>query len=1355
MGAIKQVRLSTFGPACLEVIFEEAEGEIGPISLQPHQQLRRCLIALLCSPNRTLGRSDLAEKLYNNDYNGTSKLAGILTTRYVQRIHPALSRESLFALLGRETVQLQSQERLWWDGDAFLTLVERATQATYQAQSLSLWQQAAALISRGPFLVGEGGDAWNLQRLVRRKQEQIEAAKRRVLKGLGMSLLVAGEAEQAATSLHEYFQEAPTDFPALERCMQEYVRAYRPDLALVLYKLVEEKVQTSKSPLPIPLSLQKLVQQLLDPPERVVKQMTYCDWGDAPSLEHFFGRFVESAQLQEWILEQQCRVIALLGMGGIGKTSLLLSVARKIEKVGTFELIFWRSLRHAPMLTDIVKEAIAFFSRQQQTHFPETEQELIMLLLSYMQAHRCLLILDNCETILKPGEGVGHYLDGYEGYGALFRLLAEAQHQSCLLLTSRETLKELARWDSTEDSIRLYHLSGLENAASQALLDRKGVQGEVATKERLATLYGGNPLALQLVAQFIIDVFSGDSAAFLQGGCLLCSDIEDLLKEQFERLTPLEQELLYWLALARESIPVPQLCALILSSKQKHQVLNALQALRRRHLIERDAGGFTLQNVVMEFTVEKLQQKIFREIQAGGPFHYLRQYPLAWVNAKEYIRMSQIRLIILPLLKDLFRNEEKDLRSLFQHLLQRAKDAARDDYMAGNVVNLLIYAGCSLAGNDFSHLFLKQVSFCDVSLASTSFEETTLADCRFTETFGGILSVAVSPDGTYIAAGTTEGEVRLWRWADGTPMPILRGHKDWVYTVAFASADIVVSGCDDRTIRVWDIRTGTCLRILSGHTDWIFTLAVSPDSEYIVSGGDDRTLFLWEQKTGRLLRRLEGHTGRVWSVAFSPDGTRIASGGEDQTIRVWDVQTGQPLHLFQSPFQKVWSVIFHPYHPWLIGSGDGSIIARWNYEKGKELAPFLGQGTGYWDVRLSPDGLFLVAGGDDSLISLWDTRTEQLLTRFHGHTGRVRGVAFHPSAGEVVSGGEDRSVRCWNLAGRELKRYQGYSNHIWSLAVSADGQKGISGGDDFTLHIWELSTCAPLRHLSLDARIWSVAFHPNGRIVASGGDTSSLSLWDIQTGSLYRKISTESRWTLAVAFSLDGSLLASGGEDQKVYLWETTTGHVRHTLCGHTGEIWTVAFSPDGKWLASGGEDHCIYLWDLKTGKAVALLQEHKGEIWSVAFDQGSTLLISGSSDQTVKVWSVPHRTCVQTLSGFRGKARTVSFSPDGSLLASGGDDASVYLWKRQTATLLACLQGHQDRIKSIAFTPDGQTLLSGSADGTIRSWNLSTRTCQHVFSPPRPYEGMNITGLRGILQPQRENLKALGAYEREPNSSF
>lgn len=114
------------------------------------------------------------------------------------------------------------------------------------------------------------------------------------------------------------------------------------------------------------------------------------------------------------------------------------------------------------------------------------------------------------------------------------------------------------------------------------------------------------------------------------------------------------------------------------------------------------------------------------------------------------------------------------------------------------------------------------------------------------------------------------------------------------------------------------------------------------------------------------------------------------------------------------------------------------------------------------------------------------------------------------------------------------------------------------------------------------------------------------------------------------------------------------------------------------------------------------------------------------------------------------GWVYSVSFSPDGVFLASGSDDKNARLWSVNTGQCLKILQEYTDMVWSVAFSPKGDVLLSGSSDGTLKLWDLQTGTCLSTLRGNRPYERMNITGLKSFTEEQKASLRILGAIDRE-----
>jgi WD40 repeat protein len=153
----------------------------------------------------------------------------------------------------------------------------------------------------------------------------------------------------------------------------------------------------------------------------------------------------------------------------------------------------------------------------------------------------------------------------------------------------------------------------------------------------------------------------------------------------------------------------------------------------------------------------------------------------------------------------------------------------------------------------------------------------------------------------------------------------------------------------------------------------------------------------------------------------------------------------------------------------------------------------------------------------------------------------------------------------------------------------------------------------------------------------------------------------------------------------------------------------SVAWSLDGRWLASGGggrEGGELFVWEAHSGERVRTLVGHPGAASAVAWSPSGEMLMSGGSDGMLRWWEVDSGECVRVREAHQGTVQALKVSPDGSRLASCGDDGAILLWDLQRGERLQTLRRD------------------------------------------RPYERLNITGIRGLTEAQKASLRALGAFE-------
>lgn len=1119
----------------------------------------------------------------------------------------------------------------------------------------------------------------------------------------------------------------------------------------------------------------------LEPRQQIHNQ----DWGEAIDVSAFYGRKTELMQLRKWILEERCRLVALLGIGGIGKSALSVKLGLQIKE--EFEIVVWRNLQNAPPLEELLANLLQFLlpTLQKDIIIPHNLDGKLSKLMDCLRSSRCLLILDNGETILSSGERAGQYREGYESYGQLLRTVGESPHQSCLILTSREKPREIALQEGEKAKVRSLLLKGLNIAEGREIFQHKGqFIGSEGEWNRLIEHYGGNPLALKLVAAATQELFDGKIAEVLNyaaEGMLVFEDIRDVLDRQFNCLSCMEQEVMLWLGINREAQSILELNEDILTNTTKRSLPNVINSLFRRSLIEQGGSRFSLQPVVLEYVTERLIRKVFIELtqeKLNSQSPYLQTHALIKATAKDYVLKMQERLILQPLAERLLieLGSQQQIEIQCQGLLQQQREQVPipSGYMAGNLLNLLVYLKADLQKFDFSNLIVWQADLRRASLKKVCFQNADLAKSVFAETLSGVIETAFSPDGSLFATGDVEGKICLWKVADGQQLLTLRGHIGWVWALTFSpDGRMLASGSSDTEVRLWDVHSGECLQVLKGHTDWVWAVSFNPDGRMLASSSSDTTIRLWNVLSGQCHQVLKEHTGAVGCVRFSPDGKMLASGSHDTSVRLWSVRDGYCLKVLRRHIKGVRSVAWSPDGYTLASGSEDTSVQLWKVQTGEIIRTLQGHKSGVWTVNFSPDGNTLASSGHDTFVQLWDVQEGQCKRTLPGHSSWVHSVSFSPNSQLLVSGSVDFSVRLWDVrSGQCLKLLQGHKSGVWTVDFSyirsstlsnSPNNKDVpsskakddysfflvSGGSDALVRLWNIAAGECFKSLQGHTSwVRSVSFSPDGRTLASSSFDLSIRLWNMQNGQCFQILQGHTSGIRSVSFSPNGQTLASGGFDLSIRLWNVANGQCIQILQGHISWVFDVSFSPDGEIIASGGDDNTIRLWNVHNGQCINVLSEHNSAVWSVRFSPNGKLLASGSFDCSIRLWNVENWQCLKVLQGHKAGLRTINFSPNGKILASSGNDCSVRLWDVKSGKCFKVLKGHKSEVWSVNFSPDGKILASGSQDETIKLWDVETGECVKTLKCDRLYEGMNIAGVTGLSEMQKISLKALGAVD-------
>ncbi len=270
----------------------------------------------------------------------------------------------------------------------------------------------------------------------------------------------------------------------------------------------------------------------------------------------------------------------------------------------------------------------------------------------------------------------------------------------------------------------------------------------------------------------------------------------------------------------------------------------------------------------------------------------------------------------------------------------------------------------------------------------------------------------------------------------------------------------------------------------------------------------------------------------------------------------------------------------------------------------------------------------------------------------------------------------------------------------------------------------------PAADAVLQNAVFSLVWSPDGRLLASGDFAGTIRLWEMrktQPATCVQTLEGHTNWVGGLAFAPSGSVLASASWDGTVKLWEVSSGRCLQTLSRHTDKVNCVAWSPDGTRLASGcgsqgqGDSGELFVWDVHSG------QRHPA--WQPLRGRGN----AGN----------------RAFAGHPGVVSAVVWAPSGERLISGDSDGRLRWWEVDSGECMRVQEAHQGTVQALKVSPEGSRLASCGDDGVITLWDLERGESLRTLRRDRPYERLDITGIRGLTEAQKATLQALGAVRR------
>ncbi|HEY9713782.1 MAG TPA: WD40 repeat domain-containing protein, partial [Chroococcales cyanobacterium] len=532
------------------------------------------------------------------------------------------------------------------------------------------------------------------------------------------------------------------------------------------------------------------------------------------------------------------------------------------------------------------------------------------------------------------------------------------------------------------------------------------------------------------------------------------------------------------------------------------------------------------------------------------------------------------------------------------------------------------------------------------TLASGSIDSTvrlwSVPDRKLAKTIeapGGVLSIALSPDGKMVASAGGFSVV-VWDTESGkrvhtlTRCPANFDADDQFQCVAWSSdGRVLAAGTQGHRVKLWTMPTGKTIATLNVQSPQIESLAFSPDKKTLAVGSQKSgSIEFWNITSAKKTRSIATPSRAIATLAYSPDGKTMAEGGADTAVRLWDLSSGREIRNFPVNYRYCQSLAFTPNGK-TVAVADHEAIPLLSVASGKRVQNFDAHSNWVGSAACSPDGSLLVSANYENVAKLWSLKDGSQLRNLVSCNKRTESVAFSPD-GKTVA-----------LQGSTAKRmpHEIDSHAIQLLDVGSGAEVQRIKGDDWL---------QPITWSADGNQLANTCWY--GRI---------LNIYDARSGQkTHKQPDCES-----YAWAPDGKQLATGTTDGTIDIWDTVSWTKRKSFVPYSGSMdWhgqapvgekgnthparevvsDLSWSPDGKLIASEYNSE-IKLWD---ASSFALLRSIYGPVGKQPM-AGAIDAKNSPGDHAILLYAT--------------KFSCLSFSPDSQLLLATDNGApnAVRIW--------------------------------------------------------------------------------------------
>ncbi|KAJ0396168.1 hypothetical protein P43SY_006211 [Pythium insidiosum] len=659
---------------------------------------------------------------------------------------------------------------------------------------------------------------------------------------------------------------------------------------------------------------------------------------------------------------------------------------------------------------------------------------------------------------------------------------------------------------------------------------------------------------------------------------------------------------------------------------------------------------------------------------------------------------------------------------------------------------------------------------------------------------GQVSSLALSPDGAFVAAGYSTGVVRIFRLATGALEVTLDGHKSAVEALCYKrDGAVLASGARDTDVIVWDVVSQSGLFRLKGHKDAVTALRfVGADDALLVSSSKDTLLKVWDLETQHCVQTCVGHRNEVWSLDVSPAGDRLVTGASDNQLRVWrvgrdDAKPDEWLRLLGSVYRqsndRAMRVAFNPKGDLVGVQSAGKTVELYKLRSPEEMKKKRQRREKRLREKAKKKGTTVDAlAADDDADAADNAATDEFeLLCVVRSAHRIKSFAFSPDVAKdgttsLLLGLHNNSIETYTLTpsaaeldARHAKAHTialgGHRSDVRFVAISSDDQLLLSLSSA-AVKIWNARSMQCIRTLSDELSLaLCAAFAPGNMHVVVGTKTGALLLFDLNSGECIWK--EENAHNGSAVWSMDvrpdGRGLVTGGADQHVNFWDfemhrdDATGALRlglsHSrLLKMSDDVLCVRFSntKDAKKLvvAVALLDCTVKVFHDDSLKFFVSLYGHKLPVMAMDISSDDTMLVTASADKNVKLWGLDFGDCHKSIFAHQDAIMAVRFVKKTHHFFTASKDKTIAYWDGDHFERILKIENeHFGEVWGLAVSQDGSFVVSCSQDRSICKY---VRTEDQVFIEEEKEKELEAMFEQDLLKDNDRKAPAMGKSDDE-----